>query len=237
MRAWIVLSSIVVLLSGCATIDHAQPGDPEYSATNPTSLSRMDVRQKKQSSGSIYSEASSVALFETNSAKRVGDIITVVLNEQTQGISNARTQTSKETTSEITSPTILGKSFKTPKNVPFMIDGPTGGVVLSSENEFEGESMANQNNQLIGTISVTVSEVLSNGNLVIKGEKWINITAGKEFIRLKGIVRPADISAQNTISSLKIADAQITYSGAGQSQNNHIMGWMTKFFTSALWLL
>ena len=234
---YISLLTVSFLLSGCATIDNVQPGDPAYRAARPESLSRMDVERQKHPSGSLYSSRNSISLFETVKAKRVGDILTVVLNESTQGIANARTELEKSTTTNIGNPLILGEALNTTSRNPFQLQSSNGTVQMSGTNEFEGEKISNQLNQLTGSISVSVSEVMSNGNLVIRGEKWINITAGKEYIRLKGIIRPQDITPENTISSLKVADAEITYSGSGQGHSPNVMGWITKFFTSAIWLL
>lgn len=237
MRATqVLLYTAALMLSGCATIDQVRPGNnPEFTPTNPTSLSTMNIKRNTDISGSIFADSKSLPLFETNTAKQIGDIITVTLSEQTLGISNTRTQVDKDQVTTIANPSIFGNAFSAPKNTPFLLNGPNGAVNLNSTNEFEGVSLSNQNNQLIGSISVTVSEVLSNGNLVIRGEKWINITSGKEYIRLKGIIRPQDISPTNTISSMQVADAQITYSGSGQNQSNQVMGWISKFFSSAIW--
>ncbi|MBL4709532.1 MAG: flagellar basal body L-ring protein FlgH, partial [Flavobacteriales bacterium] len=109
------------------------------------------------------------------------------------------------------------------------------GFDIDSENEFEGEGKSNQSNKLSGSISVTVSAVLPNGNLLVQGEKWIQINQGSEFIRLKGIVRPADISANNTVQSTQIADAKISYGGKGALADANVSGWMVRFFMSPLW--
>jgi len=79
---------------------------------------------------------------------------------------------------------------------------------------------------------VTVVEVLANGNLVVQGEKWININQGEEYIRLRGIVRPSDISPDNTIASVRVANAQIQYSGDGSLADANEQGWLAKFFNS-----
>jgi len=77
----------------------------------------------------------------------------------------------------------------------------------------EGTGTADQAASLTGSISAMVVEVLSNDNLVILGEKQLALTEGSEFIRLKGIIRPADIQADNTLLSHRIASAQISYRG------------------------
>ena len=82
---------------------------------------------------------------------------------------------------------------------------------------------------------MTVADVLANGNLVVRGEKWIHINHGDEYIRLRGIVRPVDISASNTVLSTQVADAELAYGGTGQVARSSAPGWLTRFFTSRIW--
>ena len=77
---------------------------------------------------------------------------------------------------------------------------------------------------------MSVVDVLSNGNLVVQGEKWININQGEEYIRLRGIVRTSDSNADNTIASTRVANAQIQYSGSGVLNETNSMGWLARFF-------
>ncbi len=101
---------------------------------------------------------------------------------------------------------------------------------LQSEHEFDGAGESSQSNSLTGSVTVSVVEVLANGNLVVQGEKWININQGEEYIRLRGIVRPSDISTDNTIASTRVANAQIQYSGDGVLNETNSMGWLARFF-------
>jgi len=106
---------------------------------------------------------------------------------------------------------------------------------LDSNNTFAGNGTSAQNNNLTGSITVTVSAVLANGNLSIRGEKWLNLTQGSEFIRLTGIVRPYDIDADNTVASSKIANPRITYRGTGAINEANQEGWLARFFSGPLW--
>jgi flagellar L-ring protein precursor FlgH len=107
-----------------------------------------------------------------------------------------------------------------------------GANAVSTATEFKGTGDADQNNSLSGIITVSVTEILPNDNLHIKGEKWITLSNGSEFIRLSGIVRPQDIGANNEIISTKIADARISYSGKGDVQRATVPGWLAKFFNA-----
>lgn len=79
-----------------------------------------------------------------------------------------------------------------------------------------------------------VAKVLPNGNLVVQGEKWIKLNQGDEFIQLRGIIRPEDISPLNTVPSSLVADARISYGGTGIIEEANTPGWLTRFFTSPL---
>ena len=89
-------------------------------------------------------------------------------------------------------------------------------------------------NNLTGNITVTVHDVYPNGVLLVKGEKWLTLNQGDEYIRISGLIRPQDISSDNTVPSTKLADARIAYSGTGVVNDTNVMGWMSKFFISAL---
>ena len=95
---------------------------------------------------------------------------------------------------------------------------------------FSGAGTAAQSNSLTGSMTVTVVRVYPNGNLEIKGQKKLILNDGSEYLRLSGIVRPEDISANNTISSSSIADAKITYTNAGVYAVSTKPGWLSKIF-------
>ena len=108
---------------------------------------------------------------------------------------------------------------------------------IGGNTEFKGESDTAQRNSLSGDISVTVADVLPNGNLVVRGEKRLNLNSGNEYVKIAGIVRPLDIAANNVVPSTKVADATIIYTGEGAESDATKMGWLGRFFTSALFPL
>jgi flagellar L-ring protein precursor FlgH len=207
----------VMLLSACAM---PKRGDPEYAPAMP-----RYVYTPPQDSGSIYHQGTAMLLNEDLKARRVGDMIIVTLKEQTDAQKQAATGTAKTTNASITNPTLAGK--------PFSSNGkPLFDASLASDQAFDGSGQSKQSNSLSGSVTVTVVEVLANGNLVVQGEKWININQGEEYIRLRGIVRPTDINADNTIASTRVADAQIQYSGDSTLDDSNNMGWLAKIFNS-----
>ena len=108
---------------------------------------------------------------------------------------------------------------------------------VNASNDFTGDAQASQSNSLNGSISVTVVDVLPNQNLVIRGEKWLTLNHGDEYIRLTGIIRSADVSPDNEILSTRIANARIQYSGTGSFARSQEKGWLAKFFSSEWWPL
>jgi len=108
---------------------------------------------------------------------------------------------------------------------------------INQNSKFKGDAKADQGNSLSGDISVHVLRVLPNGNLMIRGEKWITLNNGDEYIRLTGVIRAKDINSDNTILSTKIANARIQYAGTGSFADVNEQGWLTKFFNSSWWPL
>ena len=213
------------LLSACTTIyHHEKEDDPNWAPSYP-----QDEALEINNSGAIYNVATARMLFQDKKALRVGDIITVVLTESTRASKTADTELKKDTAVSTTAPSIFGR---TPN---FGSDTPNLGVALTSANSFKAETDSEQSNLLQGTISVTVQKVFANGNLAIKGEKWISLNQGSEFVRISGLIRPEDISNANQVESTKVANARIYYGGTGPLAEANEEGWLSRFFNSGWW--
>lgn len=208
-----LLGMAVVAGSGCTSLTGPNPGHVDYAAVDPPA-----ARPQVQNNGAVYQSGHNIVLFEDVKARRVGDTLTILLSERTDATKSA------SSTADKTSSVGL--------EIPTQLDGERG---FSSETEFDGRGTSDQSNELEGQITVSVAEVLPNGNLVVQGEKWIGINQGREFIRLRGIVRPVDIRPDNTIISRRIANAQIAYGGEGMIANTNRAGWLTRFFQSPIW--
>lgn len=215
-------------LTGCATTAKT-PGANYRPAIPPV------VRTPPPTTGSIYQSGYEIRLFEDIKARRVGDVLTVMLQERTQASKSATTETSKETDVTLANPTILGRSPSFDVPIIGSDSGHSLATGVDSTHEFTGEGDSSQSNSLTGNITVTISEVLPNGNLVVRGEKWLTLNQGEEFIQISGIVRPQDISPQNTVVSTQVADARITYSGEGVIADSQQVGWLGRFFMSVVW--
>ncbi len=216
---------VACLLSGCEALYPPAPGiNPDYAPTYPVT---PDPKQLRRTSGAIYSNETALPLFETPRARHPGDILTVFLVENTDAQKNATTTQKKNEAVKITNKAFLGRPISLGSGYSLDFD-------LDNQRQFTGEGRSIQNNRLAGSISVTVTKVLANGNMMIQGEKWIHINQGKEYVQLSGIVRPPDIRADNTITSDRVANARISYGGTGQVNNTNAQGWLSRFLWSPL---
>ncbi|MEQ1529486.1 MAG: flagellar basal body L-ring protein FlgH [Methylococcales bacterium] len=211
------VASAALLAVACTPLPQR---DPAFAPVAPA-----DLRPPVQSSGAIYQSGYDMRLFEDQTAKRVGDILTIVLQERTQAKKSDDLNTKKENNMKVTAPNIMGMTASA-------LLGHDLETELQATKEFKGDGEANQSNSLTGGISVTVIEVLPNGNLRVRGEKRVTLSQGDEYIRLSGIVRPVDITASNTIPSDKVADATIMYTGDGAVADAGKMGWLARIVQS-----
>ena len=213
----LTLIIIALTLASCAS---PKRGDAEFAPAMP-------IRNVGpiEHADSIYQIGSAWLLHEDIRPRHVGDMLTVTLQEKTDAKKSADTATQKATDSSLSAPSFLGAPVTSSGREVLSTE-------LSSAYDFQGGSDSGQSNSLTGSVTVVVVAVQANGNLVVQGEKWININQGEEFIRLRGIVRPSDISPDNTISSERVANADIQYSGDGTLNDANEQGWLAKFFNS-----
>lgn len=175
------------------------------------------------SNGAIFQTAAYRPLFEDRRARQVGDVLTIVINERTQAGKQASSSASK--TSEVDS------SISAVAGVP--LKGLQGlGVNAEASNSYDAKSKLDSSNTFSGNITVTVIEVLANGNLVVAGEKQIALDKGTEYVRLSGVVHPDTIQAGNTVSSTRVADARIEYRTSAKLDQAEVMSWLARFFLS-----
>jgi flagellar L-ring protein precursor FlgH len=207
---------------GCGGLE--RKSHPAYEPIPP-----IVYEQPKQghTPASLYSEKRGISLFADTRAVEVGDILSVVLLESTSAAKSADTDFSKDQGISVGSPTLFGQPFGFGQS-----DRYDFSQSVESGVEFSGQGSSNQSNRLTGAIAVQVSQILPNGNLVVQGEKWIKLNQGNEFIQLRGIVRPEDISSGNQVPSTLVADARISYGGEGAIESSNQPGWFTRFFNS-----
>lgn len=207
---------LVFLLTGCVSAPHVE----NFDATWP------EIQQAApQSNGAIYQAGFDRPLFENSIARRVGDTVTIRLQESTTTQKSSSTTTSKSTSIDIPGPTIAGS--------PVTIGGrEILAANLENSRSFDGSGDSQLSNSLEGFITVTVAQRLPNGNLLVRGQKWIAINQGREYVRVQGVIRPVDILPDNSIPSYKVADATISYGGQGALADANRPGLLSRFFNS-----
>jgi len=222
----VTLMTLLGLLSACTafTRERPMPDDPAFAPVSSGSL-----KMGEMVTGSIYQTNRNFSFYGDQVALNVGDILTVLLEENTSSSKSADTSYDKDDEVAFNEATILGNAIAG-HGLSLLTDP-------SFERAFDGKASSDQSNSLRGSISVTVFEVLPNGILRVKGEKWLQLNQGDEYIRLTGLVRPQDIGTDNTIPSSKIADARIAYGGTGEFDNVNRQGWLTRFFNSEWWFM
>ena len=218
-----VATGTLLALNACAPLHlGVQPGAfpptpvPNYAAVPVTS-------------GTIYQPVRGLSLFEDVKARRVGDTVTIRLAESTQASKSASTDAKKDSTIDTGLPILLGSGVTVNGN-------PVLNNAWQTKQAFGGKGSSSQSNSLNGNITVTVAEVYPNGNLLVRGEKWLTLNQGEEFVQISGIVRPGDIAPDNSVPSFKVADARITYSGTGTLADSNRPGLLARFFMK-LWPL
>ena len=206
-----------LLLAGCAShvpLNNPKPVDDAL-ALPKGQVARAGV------SGGVFS-ADTVSLTSDARAFRVGDVVTVLLQETTQASKKAGTSFSKGSSVTVDPLRALGKTY------------PKTAIGISADRSFQGDATSTQQNALTGAVTVLVQEVLPNGLLRVAGEKRLQLNQGEEFLRLAGYLRAADIDNDNQVSSLRVANARIAFSGQGTLAESNSPGWLTRFFTGPL---
>ena len=213
---FLALFAIVYLLQGCATepVDMVLRPSPEFQPVYPLAADRQKI-----ATGGIYSNRQSDAWFGRGRNYQVGDIITVLLNESTQAARTQNTDVSRESKNSLPS----GLNTKIGALSPFL----NGVDINNNSTSSKGTGKADQQASLSGSVAVTVTEILANGNLIVRGEKKLGLSEGTEVIQVSGVIRPEDVGPNSTVLSRRLANAQIAYRGSGDLANATRAGWGT----------
>ena len=216
----VIVGLAALATGGCAMM-------PKEPLVQMPTTARAEPRAMGPATGSIY--ASSYAgnpLFEDRRPRNVGDILTIVISENVNASKNSATNASRTGSTNLEFydvPRALGGLFGTSQNAD-----------ISGANALKAGGGASAANTFNGTITVTVLEVLPNGNLVVSGEKQMAINQGAEFIRFSGVVNPRTITGDNAVPSTQVADARIEYTAKGYIDEAQNMGWLQRFFLNVL---
>lgn len=209
----------VLLITGCVTTT------PPTSVQQPMSARPEPRNYAPPTNGAIYNVASARPLFEDRRARFVGDTITINIAEKTTASKNSENKTTRSGSVSASVPTVVGLPGKTLQGMS---------LSASDTNNFDGKGQNTSANDFTSALTVTVIEVLPNGNLLVSGEKQIGLKEGEEFIRFSGVVNPNTITTSNTVQSTQVADARIEYRANGFIDSAQAMGWLSRFFLTFL---
>ena len=218
--SFILALALLNLVSGCSTYIEDRASEA-FEPVFPTVSLAPDTTRK---TGAIYRAGEGGLFSKDRRARKVGDILTVDFNEV---FSATKAQTAASAKSD-------SFELSLPLGLPNVLTGglangdPNNALTTSTAQAFSGSGNAAQSNSLTGRLSVTVVRVFDNGNLGILGQKELTLNNGKEYIRVSGIVRQEDISSVNTVPSNRLADAQISYIGAGDMADLSKKGWLSR---------
>jgi flagellar L-ring protein precursor FlgH len=220
LMGWALAASL--LLGGCAQIPREPLVQQPMSAR-----ANLQARPAGPANGSIYRTGfGTQALFEDRRPRYIGDILTIVVSENINASKNSAADSSRSGSAG----SVLGL-------IPKLIGGLISSDLdaeASGKNIMSAKGGANSRNTFNGIITVTVVDVLVNGNLLVSGEKQMLINQGTEFIRFSGVVNPRTVSASNTVPSTQVADARIEYSAKGYINEAQTMGWLQRAFLNVL---
>ena len=218
LRALLLPVILAMSLPACSTYVENRTSEnfvPRYDEIMP-------AQAAPRANGSIYKASAKTGLFTTDQrARSIGDILTVVFAEGYAAQKAQSMSANKSNAMNVTAMPFDSNSL-----------GPKLGAGATSA--FAGDGAATQSNSFTGMLSVSVIRVFENGNLEVAGQQRLTLNNGNEYVRARGIIRPEDISAGNLISSTKLSDAEITYTGAGDVADTGRTGWASKLIMMAL---
>ena len=214
---FISVAALVGLVTGCSTYTEQVVSQSFQPAETPVILAKS-----ANLNGAIFQPGRS-GLFATDQrARRIGDILTVSFNEIYAATKAQTAASSKTDAFGVTLPTGL------PNVLTGGFDKDPAGLNAGTTRSFAGSGNAVQSNSFSGLLSVTVVRVFDNGNMEVQGQKELTLNNGNEYVRVRGVVRPEDISATNIVSSDRLADAQIRYTGSGHLADSSQPGWLSQ---------
>ncbi len=215
----IFIMCLLICVAGCSSNLYKQ-------AEQPIMISPPEVA-KKPSPGTIWpGENARNSLFIDRKARRVNDILTIVVSESAEGGNNASTDTSRDTSTTAGITSMLGLEQKILEQNRRM--GTSISMGGTHANSLKGTGKTSRDGSLTATISARVMNIMENGNFLIEGRRQLTINAEDQYLIISGIVRPDDITADNTILSQNIADAKIVYTGKGVVDDKMRPGWLTR---------
>lgn len=216
----LISATLVLALAGCVTTT------PPTSIHQPMTVRPAVTAAPAAPNGAIFQPGSNDRpLFEDRRARRVGDTLTIAIGEKTAASKKSNTVADRSSSNQFGVTSLAGLPGKSFLN---------SNLNATSGFAFDGSGESASNNDFTGTITVTVIDVLTNGNLLVSGEKQMGINKGSEFIRFSGVVNPLNLTSSNIVASTLVADARIEYRSNGAIDEAQSTGWMSRFFMNFL---
>jgi len=209
----LVLMSSPFLMNGCSFT-------PTTVVQQPLTAKPVAVTPENTNSGAIFNHRGYRPMFEDRKARYVGDIVTINIRENTTATKAAGSSGSKDGTINSSVTSLFGTAL------------PKAAVDATGTSEYEDRAAANASNVFNGSITTTVIEVLSNGNLVVSGEKQVSLDKGTEFVRFSGVVNPDQITIGNFVNSTSVADARVEYRTSSKIDAAEVANAVSRFFLS-----
>jgi flagellar L-ring protein precursor FlgH len=211
LRCALMIAALIAL-SACAQL-------PRKNVVEGPTTAPPQPPPAPPSNGSLFRASYAKPLFEDRRPRQVGDILTVILDEEVSASKSSAAESSRNGSVQLNLDQI-------PEALQDVLAAQ--GADLSGANTFNGSGGANASNNFVGTITVTVMDVLPNGNLQVAGEKRIGINQGVEYILFSGVVNPRMISAESTVTSTQVANTRLEYYGDGYIDEAQHMGWFQR---------
>jgi flagellar L-ring protein precursor FlgH len=209
-----LIAVLALALAGCAAT-------PSSIVQRPTSARPIAADPQIAANGAIYQAAQYRPMFEDRRARHIGDMLTINIVEKTSAVKANASSGNKSGSASFVPPGVLRNTFG-------------ASVATDAAHKFSDADNQSASNTFTGTIGVTVTEVLPNGNLIVAGEKQVAMNKGIEFIRFSGMISPDNIGTGNTVSSTQVADARVEYRTNSQIDRAEMTAMVSRFFQSLL---
>ncbi len=220
----ILLGGILAISSGCVSSGNqsAQQRLPERFSMPPQQPAKTIPQE-----GSIFGANQGLDLYADGRANKIGDIILVRVVESSSGKKEANTKTERESTTTGGISSLFGfltwVGEKNSRYTPSLTN-----IQATLTNDFEGKADTNRKSDVTATLSARVTDITADGNLLIRGYQEVRVNNETQHIILSGMVRPADVSSDNSVLSSRIADSRIEYSGTGALNDKQQPGWLAR---------
>lgn len=222
-RLQMTIIGVLPLLWGC--VPHVRPYSPKVRQYD---ADRYDASADQRNDGSLWADSSGDSLFSHRRSSRIGDLVTVVIQETADASRDAGTETSRK--SELNAGVGSFFTAMSALKAAYPSIDPSKLISAMTSNEFSGKGQTTSSGKLHATLTARIKRVLPNGDYYIEGSKVVMINEEESHFYLSGVVRPTDIQAENTVASNLIADAQVEYTGRGPVADKQKPGWFGRLF-------